>query len=92
MKFTNIRIQFPLLQHGDGPSEMKIFLMSILTDVMDASWQMLMWCLTQNGQVMSILTTLETKALKIHDVTMFDFNISIHDVLGLTSLMDYICE
>jgi len=37
MKFTNIRIQFPLLQHGDGPSEMKIFLMSILTDVMDAS-------------------------------------------------------
>jgi ATP sulfurylase len=41
---------------------------------------------------MFVLITLEIEALKIYDVTMFGFGFFIHDVLGLTSFMDYIHE
>lgn len=53
-----IKSVFFALQNGGNPNVMKIFHALILMDVMDVSWQMLTWCLTQNGRIMFILTTL----------------------------------
>lgn len=53
-----IKSVFFTLQNGGNPNVMKMFHALILMDVMDVSRQMLTWCLTQNGCIMFILTTL----------------------------------